>query len=361
MNRYLEIYRAQKLPVTQNRMFTTQAEALDCDKDDIVLVQDTQTGLIFNQAFKPWLMKYASDYQNEQAASVAFKEHLNDVTQIIQRNFSGKSLLEVGCGKGFFLEHLLSKGFDIKGLDPAYEGKNPSVIKAHFEPSLGISGEGIILRHVLEHIPDPVNFLDSIRTANGGGGVVYIEVPCFDWICKHRAWFDIYYEHVNYFRLQDFYRMFEKVIEAGHLFNGQYLFIVADLATLKRPGFFGEEGAKVLADFTTEIDVCADIIKNSVCDNGTKKKSAIWGGASKGVIFALYMQRVKAGIDCVIDINPAKQGRYIGGTGIQVRSPQEAAKILNPGSNVFVMNPNYLSEIVTQSGNRYNYLTVGHE
>jgi SAM-dependent methyltransferase len=342
-------------------MFATQTEALNCAKGDVFLVQDMQTGLIFNRAFKPELLEYGSDYQNEQAASFAFREHLDEVAEIIQRNFSGKSLVEVGCGKGFFLEYLLSNGFDVKGVDPAYEGKNPAVIKAYFEQSLGISGEAVILRHVLEHIPDPVSFLSSVRTANGGEGVVYIEVPCFDWICKRRAWFDIYYEHVNYFRLKGFYRMFEKIYEAGHLFNGQYLFVVADLATLQHPEFSGEEEAKVPADFASGIDTCADIIKNSVCDNGRPKQSAVWGGASKGVIFALFMQRVKAAIDCVIDINPAKQGKYIGGSGILVRSPEEASKILKPGSNVFVMNPNYLSEIITQSGNRYNYLTVGHE
>jgi SAM-dependent methyltransferase len=361
MNRYREIYKVEKLPVTQNRMFTTRKEALNCATDDVVLVQDTQTGLIFNQVFKPSLMKYASDYQNEQAVSFAFKKHIDEVTQIIQRNFFGKTMIEIGCGKGFFLEYLLSKGFDIKGIDPAYEGKNPAVFKVFFEKTLGISGEGVILRHVLEHIPDPVSFLYSIKTANGGGGVVYIEVPCFDWICKHRAWFDIHYEHVNYFRLNDFYRMFEKVFEAGNLFNGQYLYVVADLATLKRPECSGEDGAKIPADFLKEIDTCADIIKNNVSDNGGMKQSAVWGGASKGVIFALYMQRVKAEVDCIIDINPAKQGKYISGSGILIHTPQEASEMLKQGSNVFVMNPNYLSEIVTQSGNKFNYLTVGHE
>ena len=85
MNRYREIYRAEKIPVTQNRMFTAQAEALDCAKDDVVLVQDMEMGLIFNWAFKPWLLEYGSDYQNEQAASFAFREHFDEVAEIIQR------------------------------------------------------------------------------------------------------------------------------------------------------------------------------------------------------------------------------------------------------------------------------------
>jgi len=342
-------------------MFTTQTEALNCVKGDVFLVQDMQTGLIFNRAFKPELLEYGSDYQNEQAISSVFREHLDEVTEIMQCHFSGKSLIEVGCGKGFFLEHLALNGFDIKGVDPAYEGKNPAIIKASFEPNLGISAEAVILRHVLEHIPDPVAFLSAVKKANGGGGNIYIEAPCFDWICKNYAWFDIYYEHVNYFWLQDFYRMFEKVYEAGYFFGGQYLFVVADLATLRCPESTEKEIAEIPVDFASGVHACADIIKNSISNNGAFRQSAVWGGASKGVIFTLFMQRAKAAIDCVIDINPAKQGKYIGGSGLLVYAPEDALKMLEPGSNVFIMNSNYLSEIITQSENKYNYLMVSHE
>ena len=62
MNRYREIYRTEQLPVTQNRVFTTQAEALNCLKGELILVQDRGTGLIFNQAFRPELIEYSSDY-----------------------------------------------------------------------------------------------------------------------------------------------------------------------------------------------------------------------------------------------------------------------------------------------------------
>ena len=65
--------------------------------------------------------------------------------------------------------------------------------------------------------------------------MIYIEVPCFDWIIEHGAWFDIFYEHVNYFRLDDFRRAFGKVIHAGRSFGGQYLSVIADLDTLRVP------------------------------------------------------------------------------------------------------------------------------
>ena len=201
MKRYREIYRAEQLPVFQNRMFHSEEEAKNCVKGDVVLVQDLATGLIFNRAFGPELMQYDADYQNEQAISPVFREHLTNVSEVVQKHFQGHSLIEVGRGKGYFLEQLQHLGFDITGLDPTYEGSNPSVIREYFSPEVGLQGGGIILRHVLEHVQDPVGFLSKIRDANAGSGKLYIEVPCFYWICQHRAWLDIFYEHANYFRL----------------------------------------------------------------------------------------------------------------------------------------------------------------
>ena len=198
MSHLRELYRAEQLPVFQNRMFATPEEAKNCIKGDMVLVQDLQTGLIFNKAFQPELMQYDADYQNEQAVTSMFRAHLRDVSEIINKHFHDRTLIEVGCGKGYFLEYLQGLGFEIAGLDPTYEGANPNVLKKYFSPELGLRANGIILRHMLEHVQHPIGFLANLCESNGGVGKVYLEVPCFDWICQHRAWFDIFYEHVNY-------------------------------------------------------------------------------------------------------------------------------------------------------------------
>ncbi len=359
MSTYKELYRAEQLPVFQNRMFHTQEEARECVKGDVVLVRDMKTGLIFNQAFQPELMQYDADYQNEQAVSSVFRAHLEEVSAIIQKHFKGQSLIEVGCGKGYFLEHLHAQGFQITGLDPTYEGDSPNVIKSYFTPGIGLRADGIILRHVLEHVRDPVEFLRNIRDANGGEGRIYIEVPCLDWITEHRAWFDIFYEHVNYFRLSDFQRIFGTVHESGHIFGGQYLYVVADLATIASPRLSGDDGFTFPADFLETVTRYASMIKTQ--NTQSHQRAIIWGGASKGVTFALHMQRAGADIDFVIDINPAKQGKYLAATGLKVFAPEEALARVEPGSTIFVMNGNYLPEIQQMTLNKFNYLTVDYE
>ncbi|WP_460367537.1 class I SAM-dependent methyltransferase [Pseudomonas sp. Tul1A2] len=347
-----ELYRVTDLPVLQNRTFADAASAQASASADMQLVQDERSGLIFNAAFDADKLSYDADYQNEQAHSGQFQKHLSDVEGIIAKHFKGQELIEVGCGKGYFLELLKGLGYAITGIDPAYEGENADVIKAPFSRGLGLAADAIVLRHVLEHIQDPVSFLAEIANANQGGQI-YIEVPCFDWILEHKAWFDLFYEHVNYFRLDDLRRMFGTVHEAGHLFGGQYLYIVADLGTLR---LTPEQPVPRLAlpdGFTASLDRAVQIIQSA-----PEQGSAIWGASSKGVIYSLFLQRAGVAVDRVVDINPAKQGRYLPLSGARVSSPQEAMDALPEGANLFVMNSNYLEEIKRMTGGRYVYHAV---
>lgn len=266
-----ELYRVADLPVLQNRTFADARSAQASASADMVLVQDLQSGLVYNQAFDADKLSYDSDYQNEQAHSAQFQRHLMDVEGIVARHFKGQRLIEVGCGKGYFLELLRGLDYAITGIDPAYEGDNPEVIKAPFTRDLGLSAEAIVLRHVLEHIADPLAFLKEIARANQGGQI-YIEVPCFDWILEHRAWFDVFYEHVNYFRLDDLRRMFGTVHEAGHLFGGQYLYVVADLGSFKDPLQAPVQPLQMPVDFTASIEQAKRIIGSA-----PQAGAGIWG------------------------------------------------------------------------------------
>lgn len=346
-----ELYRAHSLPVLQNRTFADSDSARASACGDMLLVQDAVTGLVYNQAFDERLLSYDSDYQNEQALSPAFQRHLDEVERIVGRHFSGQRMIEVGCGKGYFLELLRQRGHDVTGIDPAYEGENPDVIKAPFTRELGLSADAVVLRHVLEHIADPVAFLGAIAQANRGG-LIYIEVPCLDWIVAHNAWFDLFYEHVNYFRLDDLRRCFGTVLEAGHLFAGQYLYIIADLSSLRVPAFDGQR-MQLPANFSASLEHGQALLQQA-----QGRGAAIWGASSKGVIYSLFLQRAGVQVDHVIDINPAKQGRHLPLSGLRVSSPQEAMTALPDGALIFVMNSNYLDEIRRDTGNRFVYHAV---
>ena len=190
-----------------------------------------------------------------------------------------------------------------------------------------------------------MDFLRRLRDANGGAGRVYIEVPCFDWICRHRSWFDVFYEHVNYFRLSDFQRIFKDVVDIGRVFNDQYLYVVAELASIREPQLDETDRVVFPENFMPTL---ADLVVDD-------RPITLWGGASKGVIFALLSERAGRPVARVIDINPAKQGKYLAATGLQVTSPEDARVHMREGDPIYVMNPNYLEEIKLMFGDQFNY------
>ncbi|MGO9566340.1 MAG: class I SAM-dependent methyltransferase [Desulfomonilaceae bacterium] len=346
-----EIFRAENIPVFQNKMFGSELAALHCPTGDVVLAQDMGTGLVSNVAFDSSLLDYDHQYQNEQSCSLVFQEHLQEVIGIIDRHCSGKTILEIGCGKGHFLERLRRRGYHATGIDPAYEGDSTDIVKAHFRSDLKVKSDCVVLRHVLEHISDPMGFLDEIAQGTHETGLIYIEVPCFDWICRNRACFDVFYEHVNYFRLEDLHSIFNKVHEAGHLFGGQYIYVVADIASLKTPRF----SASVMfpSDFLAPLE-------SLVASAATGERRIIWGAGAKGMMFALYMKRAGLDIEFAIDINPAKQERYLAGSGLTVLSPSVGLYLLGGDGEIYIMNSNYMKEIIAMSQNKFRYQQVDH-
>jgi hypothetical protein len=346
------LYSQDDFPIFQNRMYNSADEAQNCPRGNIRIVEDLKTGLVYNDAFDSALVDYDAAYQNEQANSAPFRQHLNWAVELISENMGLDDLVEVGCGKGTFLEMLSDRGASITGFDPTYEGENPLIQRHYFGPGLGISAKGLVLRHVLEHIPDPYSFLCQLRDANGGGGLIYIEVPCFDWICDARSWFDIFYEHVNYFRLPDFRKMFGNVAAMGRCFGGQYLYIIGDLSSLREPEYDPKDPVMFPDDFTASLPDDAE---------GSSTSDIVWGGASKGVIYALLRERAGAPVEAVVDINPNKQGRFLAGTGLRVSAPDDVLPNLPRSARILVMNPNYSEEIRKISNDKFTYVEVGND
>lgn len=342
------IYCLPSVPVLQNRVFDTPDAARNCATGELQIVQNLDTGLIYNQAFDASRLIYDKNYNNEQSLSPAFQSHLKLVKEIVRKFLGTSDLLEVGCGKAYFLEMLRADGFDILGCDPTYEGSNRDIVRDFYHCGLGLTKKNLILRHVLEHIADPVSFLEGVRDANQGG-TIYIEVPCLDWIANRHAWFDLFYEHVNYFRLSDLTKMFGRVYDSGRIFGGQYLYIVADLQTIQRP-------MEVQTPFSLP-----DGFQPNFTGLDRRVTNVVWGAASKGVIYSLHAQRSGYDIAFAIDVNPAKHEKYLPLTGIRVLSPEKAIRELSKDTHVVIMNSNYRDEIVEMSKNKFSYTVADNE
>ncbi|HAN79147.1 MAG TPA: hypothetical protein DCQ31_15965 [Bacteroidales bacterium] len=326
------------LPVFQNKVYNTEREAKNANTGIFSLTLCEKCGFIFNRTFDQNLMNYNTDYHNEQEFSAVFDLHLNQVQSIISKHTNKNSkLIEVGCGKGHFLSKLKKEGFSITGFDPAYEGTDNAIIKDYFsEKYSNIDAELIILRHTLEHIEFPLQFLQNIAKANNFKGKIYIEVPAFEWIANNRAVWDLFYEHCNYFTKNTLYNLFTKS-EHGFLFGEQYQYLVADLESIKTLIEPSAEIRRFNLDFTFSA------INQEIKDLIRFTNTIIWGGSSKGVTFLNILGQLSQNIKTVIDINPKKSGKYIAVTGHKIILPENFD--FTKTETVLVMNGNYLPEI----------------
>lgn len=329
------IYGQKSVPLIQNRVFSTAEKARQSVCKDVILAQCSDTGFVFSAYFDDFSIDYDIHYQNEQSHSVYFQQHLQQVIDImLQNNCLGGKVIEIGCGKAYFLEMLAARGVDITGFDPTYEGESGKVVKDFFtEKYADINADFIVLRHTLEHIPLPFDFIKAVAKANNYQGRIYIEVPTFDWIIQNNAIEDIFYEHCNYFTL-DTLQMFFNKSTGGHFFNGQYIYVIADLADVKTD-ISVRNFTPYEIKFEEKMSVYEQIIKGG--------SVAIWGAGAKGSTFLNLLDKSASKVSYVIDINPRKQNMYIGGTGHPIYAPEVLAQ--KPVNTIIVMNRNYFGEI----------------
>ena len=134
--------------------------------------------------------------------------------------------------EGFFFNILKKNFIHTRGFDTSYDGKDKRILKRYLNKNDIIDEKIIILRHILEHIPDPYSYLKFLKSISTQDPDIIIEVPDYDWIIKKQNFYDIVYEHVNYFSLNTFKNFFNGHFFSKKMFNGQYLFLIVKLSNL---------------------------------------------------------------------------------------------------------------------------------
>lgn len=351
------------LPVHCNILWKSREEAVTAPKGDIKLGFCGNCGHIFNRRFNPILMRYNELYENSLHFSPRFQFYAQDLAEELVRrhHLYKKDIIEIGCGKGDFLSLLCEIGKNRgTGFDPsceadrqAYKG-NITFVRDFYSPKYtGFRADLVCCRHVLEHVQNPFQFISALgRTLSGQpNAVVYFEVPNADFILKNMSIWDIIYEHVSYFSSISLTNLFVaagfEITNVCERFDGQFISIEASV--MADPGEKRDDRGKIPVNLTDEVatfsDKFTDMVTRWRCEieklHNRNHRTAIWGAGSKGVTF---LNLVEPGfIDCVVDINPNKQGRYVPGTGHLIVPPEEV-KDRRP-DKIYVMNPVYAEEI----------------
>ena len=147
---------------------------------EFVTVECDQCGLIFvkNRLNQDGLEKYyqANESLNKQR-NIMYDIEYNLVSAHLK---SGSAILDVGCSNGLFLDIFKDNGHHCKGVefgeDAAKEASKKYEVWEGIFPEIKIAEKFdlIIMRGVIEHLPNPIEYLDKALTLLNDQGMIYI-------------------------------------------------------------------------------------------------------------------------------------------------------------------------------------------
>lgn len=353
------------LPSMQNYVHRTPEQARAVPRGRLSLATCRSCGFSWNDSFDPSRLAYDAGYDNAVPSAVMDRHHHDTATELGFRHSLARGyVVDIGCGNGTFLKALCRVWPECRalGVDPALPGDETlaggrlTLVKGVFAPhQLQEAPSLIVSRHVLEHMPDPVGFVSELRTASdaGNGAPVFIEVPDLEWILAHQAFWDFCYEHCNYFTSGTLREVLARAgfraTAAGVTFGRQYQWIEGVPAAAVGPSpAIGASLAGRLREYADGEQGRVRAIRERLHDLHRRGRMvAVWGMATKGIMFSLMVDPDSRLIDYTVDVNVNKQGCFVPISGRRIDPPAVLREHANRAAVVVVMNPNYVEEIAS--------------
>ena len=233
----------------------------------------------------------------------------------------GKSIIEIGSGKGGIVDIMTEAGFNAVGLEFSAESikyardQKCNMIEGYLDDldeSHDSKYDAFISLNYIEHQPDTKSFINSLARITTEDAVGYITAPNVNYLLKTNTLYEFVADHLVYFTEDTMRRAFESngfdVIES-EIINDEN-----DIAiTVKKRKFTNISGIG-------DVDELVESLRNFVEHfRINKKKLAVWGAGHRTL--ALLSIATISDIAFIVDSADFKQGKY---------SPVMHSKIVSP-------------------------------
>jgi SAM-dependent methyltransferase len=301
---------------------------------------------------------FHKDYAYFSSYSSTWLEHSEKYTHdmISRYQFNSNHLIiEVASNDGCLLRYFKENGVPVLGIDPAQSVAQtalrkgiPTVIDffgkrlaTHLKEQ-GKSADLIIANNVLAHVPDLNDFVAGFKILLKQKGIATFEFPHLLALINNKAFDTIYHEHFSYFSLTTVEKIF-----AHH---GLTIFNVEELTThggslrvfVRHANYFElpinprvstfknkeeKAGLNTLAgykNFQEKVKTIKySLLKKLIFLKENGKTIAGYGAPAKGNTLLNYCGIRTDFLEYTVDRNPHKQGFYLPGTHIPIKSVEE--------------------------------------
>jgi len=338
-------------------------------------VRCTACGHVFNASFDYQQVPYSEMPNlmfNRGSLWSSFLQNIGG--QILRRLPSSPVVVEIGYGDGSFLD-MLSKhcprgrfiGFDPHGAPPP-DGAQLELRRELFQPAVHLAvtrPDLIISRHVLEHLSDPLSFVQHLAVTAAcldRHPLMYLEVPCIDRALETGRTADFYYEHNSHFTTASFCRMLDRsgarLETLGHGYDGEVVYAFVQLEARSESV---RNGLAARSFLTQARRAQENIAAQLTALYESSKRVAIWGGTGKSAAFINSHRADAERFPIVVDSDAAKAGTYVPGTGQLIRFRDWLAD--NPVEVIVIPCQWRAADIVREiegHGIRYETILIDH-
>ena len=274
------------------------------------------------------------------------RHRLKQYSDFIERfSLGGKKIIELGCGRGEFLE--LFNGFNVEAAGLEHSAalveaarNNGLNVYQGFAADEGTSVKGapydaFVSFNYLEHLPDPNGHLRCIYRNLKDGGYGLISVPSFEYIAEKGRWYKLVRDHLVYHTKGSLCFLLERngfsVLECKRDNEDSILATVR-----KRVKLDGTKLKSAYEELRTKI---RRFVEESTKNGG---RIAVWG-ASHQSFALLATMGIADKIEFIVDSAPFKQNRFSPVSHIKIVPPEYLYE--HPVETVIIIAPAYTGEI----------------
>lgn len=347
-------------PLTFERLAAEKTGTLD-------IVCCENCSFIYNRQADPNIISqiYSDDFSACVPNSPKMMARLKYISdEVLGRGLiEGRRCLEIGSGNFEFSELLVGNGaVEVTAFEPStnFSCKHSSVKHVADYFSSEKAGDKkfdlVVLRHVLEHIIQPKEFLIDLTKVLRPGSMVYIEVPNAKDIVAKKRIYDFFYEHVNYFHSDILNTLLEELgfhtLKEVELIEGQHFAILAQ---------YNAEKGKSNRYLPTVVGTRAQGLKEFVATFQAQlegvlskfDKVAIYGGGAHAITTLGLLAAQKHKIGMVFDIDHFKSGKFTPLTHTPIQLPNQ--RLLNEFPAVIIIASLHQDEIFRNLVTEYQY------